>query len=90
MFIANVRAPVLHVVQDGIAYVLRQREHALSTPLSRYLKSAVLPIDVCMTQMYDIAGAQSKPNQKQKHRSISRTLGCHRITSDDDFLDFFF
>src|SRR5256886_3401818 len=23
-----------------------------------------------MTQMYDIAGAQSKPNQKQKHRSI--------------------
>jgi len=43
-----------------------------------------------MTQMYDIAGAQSKPNQKQKHRSISRTLGCHRITSDDEFLDFLF
>jgi hypothetical protein len=90
MFIANVRAPVLHVVQNGIAYILRQRERALSTPLSRYLKSAVLPIDVCMTQMYDIASTQSKANQEQKHRHISCTLGCYRITGDDEFLDVLF
>ena len=56
-FIADVRAPVLQVIQNGIAYVLRQREHAVSAALSTYMKSAVRPIDVCMAQMYDIAGA---------------------------------
>ena len=34
MFILNVRAPVLHVIQNGIAYILRQREDALSAALS--------------------------------------------------------
>src|SRR5438067_908485 len=88
MFIANVRAPVLYVIQNGIADVLRQREHALSSSLSIHLNSAVIPIDVGMTQMYDIASTQSKPNQEQKHRPISCSLGCRRITGDDEFLDF--
>jgi hypothetical protein len=49
MFIANVRAPVLYVVQHGVAYVLRQREHAVSAAFSTDMKTAVLPVDVGMT-----------------------------------------
>ena len=40
--------------------------------------------------MYDVASAQSKPNQEQKHRHISCALGCRRITDDDELIDFFF
>src|SRR2546428_254735 len=74
MCTANVRAPAFHIIENGVADVLRQREKAWSAAFSSYLKSAVLPIDVCVMQMQDIASAQSKPNQEQNHRPISRTL----------------
>src|SRR5579859_131904 len=62
MFVPNVRSPVFQVGQNRIACILRQWQRALSSALSSDSKSALLPIDVSMTQMYDIACAQSKPN----------------------------
>ena len=79
--------PKTQVGDDSLAYVARERQVTLRTPLAANYQLALPPIDVLKAQINNLTRSECQSHEKMQHGEISAAHGRPRIARCEYPLD---